>query len=48
MFNRARQFWNALFSKMGTEELTFVKKHLNAKEQHLFFLPWIGQPKPIV
>jgi len=35
--NRVKQFWHALFSKMGDQEINFVLSHLNNQEQSLFF-----------
>ncbi|SHE41562.1 HDIG domain-containing metalloprotein [Desulforamulus putei] len=37
VLNRIKQFWHALFSKVGPAEITFVKRYLNEQEQSLFF-----------
>ncbi|ABO50432.1 metal dependent phosphohydrolase [Desulforamulus reducens MI-1] len=37
MLTRIRQFWFAIFSKMGSEDIQFVQSHLTLEEQSLFF-----------
>ncbi|WP_003541329.1 HDOD domain-containing protein [Desulfotomaculum nigrificans] len=37
ILNRIRQFWHALFSRMGSSEISFVRSSLNLEEQRLFF-----------
>lgn len=37
IINRIRQFWYALFSRIGSKEISFVEQYLNKEEQFLFY-----------
>ncbi|GAB6180745.1 HD domain-containing protein [Desulfotomaculum defluvii] len=37
MINRVKQFWFAIFSRMSKDDIRFIQKYLDKKEQSLFW-----------